>query len=191
MIPTDVIAICWAVFTVYWGISAVKVKKDIRRRGAWWKSVAWRLLLALAVILVIRFPPVRRVIQTSVYRFAISSLPVRVVGAALCTAGIAFAIWARANLGANWSEKPSVKEGHELVTSGPYQLVRHPIYFGMLVGLLGTTFVSGIPGLIVFLFLGVVFVNRIRVEERLTVGLFPDKYPEYRKRTKTLIPYIV
>ena len=191
MIGVDIVAACWVVFMLYWGISARNVKKDLRRSGSLWISVAWRLLLAVAVILSLRVPFVRQLVKSSLDYFALSIIPTRDAGIVFCVAGIAFAIWARANLGTNWSQRPSVKEGHELVTSGPYQRVRHPIYFGILLAILGTAFVTGIPGLVAFLIVCVVFINRIRVEERIMMNLFPDEYPEYRKRTKALIPYIV
>jgi protein-S-isoprenylcysteine O-methyltransferase Ste14 len=188
MIQIDIIAGCWAVFILYWAISAGRVKKDIRKSGRWWIAVGSRLLLALVVILLVRTTITRRLIEPVVRSYALSSSPIRIAGIVLCAAGVALAIWARAHLGANWSQSPSVKVDHELVTSGPYRRVRHPIYSGMLLGTAGTALVIGIPGVLILIVLAGVFARRIRIEEKLMNGLFPDRYPEYRNRTGALIP---
>lgn len=191
MLYIDIIAVCWFVFLVFWIISSVKVKRDINRHGSLWVSVGARLLIALAIISILRLPLVRHVMQEYIYKFTLAHPAIETVGTVLCVIGVAFAIWARANLGANWSERPATKEEHELITSGPYRLVRHPIYFGMLLALLGTALVSGVPGLLALIGFGITLIHRIRVEERLMTQLFPGKYPEYKRRTKCLIPYVV
>ena len=163
MVYVDIMAVCWLVFVAHWVVSSTRVKKDLRRHGFLWISVSVRLLIAVAVVLLLRLPPVLRVVQ----RLALAHPAIKAIGAALCVAGVAIAIWARANLGANWSERPAIKKGHELVTSGPYRFVRHPIYFGMLLAMLGTSLISGIPGLLVLVVFGTIAIYRIRVEERL------------------------
>ena len=115
---------------------------------------------------------------------------VQLIGVILCAAGIAIAIWARVYLGRNWSGTPSIKEGHELVTSGPYRFVRHPIYTGMILAFLGSALVAGIIWSVVFLFFTINFLYRIPVEERYMTQLFPDQYPEYKKKTRALVPFI-
>ena len=110
-------------------------------------------------------------------------------GLAITCAGVAFAIWARLTLGSNWSGKPMVKKGHELIVSGPYAYARHPIYTGMLFATLGTAIGVDqwrcVAGVALVLF---AFAIKIRQEERLMLETFPDKYPDYRKRVKALIP---
>jgi len=113
------------------------------------------------------------------------------IAIALCAAGIAFAIWARRELGANWSARPAINEGHALVTSGPYRVVRHPIYTGLLLATCGSVLIGGVLWWIVFLILCAVFAYRVRVEERLMMDRFPGDYPPYRKRTKALIPFVL
>jgi len=109
----------------------------------------------------------------------------------LCICGIAFAIWARRHLGSNWSSHPALKEGHELVISGPYRIVRHPIYTGMLTAALGSVMDTHKA---IWLYFTVVmtatFVYRIHVEEAIMVRTFPDSYPDYKARTSALIPFI-
>jgi protein-S-isoprenylcysteine O-methyltransferase len=111
------------------------------------------------------------------------------IGSMLCVAGIALAIWARLHLGRNWSPAPALKEGHELVTSGPYRLVRHPIYTGILTALLGSSLVS-IAALIALVVVGAMFIWRVGAEEKLMMQQFPNEYPQYKRNTRALIPYV-
>src|ERR1017187_7501034 len=99
--------------------------------------------------------------------------------------GLAFAIWARHTLGRNWSGNPTVKEGHELVETGPYRLVRHPIYTGFLLAIAGTGIGSGqVMQLFIFGTAFVLLWAKLRIEESLMLRQFPQTYPGYMKRTK-------
>jgi protein-S-isoprenylcysteine O-methyltransferase Ste14 len=114
------------------------------------------------------------------------------LGDTLCIVSVVFAICARVRLGANWSGTVAVvREGHELVQSGPYRIVRHPIYTGFLFAMLGTAFTIGTMAsyLAVLLALGA-FLARIRIEEELMTSQFPDAYPLYKQRTRALVPFI-
>ena len=84
----------------------------------------------------------------------------------------------------------SLKEGHELVTTGPYRLVRHPIYTGILTAVLGSTLVAGGFWLVLFLVAASFFVYSAKTEERLMMQQFPETYPDYKKRTHALIPFV-
>ncbi|MDE2051140.1 MAG: isoprenylcysteine carboxylmethyltransferase family protein [Gammaproteobacteria bacterium] len=106
--------------------------------------------------------------------------------------GCSFAIWARVALGSNWSGRPTVKAGHELVVSGPYALTRHPIYTGILIAAFGTALADlqwrrALGVLLVTLALLV----KIRQEERLMIEAFPESYPGYQRRVKALIPRLL
>jgi protein-S-isoprenylcysteine O-methyltransferase Ste14 len=181
--PSHLVYLLWLIFILYWIISAIGVKKNIRT-GEWRRDAGIRILLIIIIVVLLQ-------ISSSWKIFAYQSdLGVQAVGLVLCVAGIAFAIWARIHLGKNWSGTPSMKEGHELITSGPYRFVRHPIYTGMLVALVGSALASGVIWLailVVFLFN---FLYRLPIEERYMMQLFPKEYPEYKKRTKKLIPFI-
>jgi protein-S-isoprenylcysteine O-methyltransferase len=111
-------------------------------------------------------------------------------GALLTAIGISFAIWARVNLGRNWSSRPAMKEQHELVTTGPYAYVRHPIYTGILLAALGTAIMSSIFGIGMLIFISIFFALRINKEEKMMLELFPKRYPEYQKHTKRLLPFV-
>jgi hypothetical protein len=110
-------------------------------------------------------------------------------GFALTVVGCLFAIWARLSLGSNWSGRATVKAGHELVTSGPYALARHPIYTGLLVAVVGTALATGewrcILAIIVIL---MALMVKMSQEEKLMMQTFPQAYPGYRRRVKALIP---
>ena len=107
----------------------------------------------------------------------------------LTVLGCGFAIWARVTLGANWSGRVTVKEGHELVTRGPYRIARHPIYTGILLALVGTALAVGEwRGIVAIVVIAMAFVLKISQEERMMMQTFPAAYPEYRQRVKALVP---
>ncbi len=192
-ISTQVIVASWAVFLVYWAVSAMNVKKDIRPGGAWWSGRGYLLRFAV-LALIIWFAAYRslapRVIFSGVMGIHPAPGPVAMIGAALTALGVAFAVWARSHLGRNWSSHPALKEGHELVTSGPYRFVRHPIYTGILFAMIGSALAISPVWFGVTVFAGVVFGMRIRKEEGIMMRQFPEEYREYKKRTKALIPFI-
>lgn len=112
------------------------------------------------------------------------------LGLAINLTGIIFAIVARSWLGTNWSGAVTIKKGHELIRTGPYAITRHPIYTGLLFGLLGATIIVGewrsLTGAI---FLFVAIQLKIGTEEKMLREAFPE-YEEYRRHTKKLIPLI-
>jgi protein-S-isoprenylcysteine O-methyltransferase Ste14 len=114
-----------------------------------------------------------------------------VIGAAVFGCGIALAIWARVHLGRNWGMPMSQKAEPELVTSGPYRFVRHPVYSGLLLGVLGTALATSLIGLIIVAILGVYFYYCASVEEKNLTATFPTAYPAYKASTKMLIPLVL
>ncbi len=101
-----------------------------------------------------------------------------------------FLVWARQHLGRNWSQTVAVKKDHELVTSGPYRYVRHPMYSGGLLACIGSAIVCGGPWIFLLVILGSLFFWRMGAEDKLLAKQFPDEYPDYKKRTKALIPFV-
>ena len=111
------------------------------------------------------------------------------IGAALTVLGCLFAIWTRFTLGSNWSGRVTLKTDHSLVVRGPYSFVRHPIYTGILLAVLGTVVaVDQWKGLIPFFLVIAIFMLKINQEERLMMQTFPEDYGAYRKHVKALIP---
>ena len=113
-------------------------------------------------------------------------------GLLLAVSGAALAIFSRAMLGRNWSATIQLKQGHELITSGPYRLVRHPIYTGLLLLFLGNAVMVGDwRGLLAVAIVFVSFWRKFRLEETWLAGHFGESYRLYQARTKALIPAIL
>lgn len=183
---SEITLLLWIAFIVYWWISAIGVKKNVEGRS-WVRGAGLRILFVVAIILILQASSSITPSGFWGYRFGYG---VELAGVILCFAGIAFAVWARVHLGRDWSPTPSIKEGHELVTSGPYRFVRHPIYTGIILAMFGSALVSGAIWFVVFLVFSGMFLWRIPIEEGYMMRLFPDQYPEYKKHTKALIPFV-
>jgi len=175
-----VIYVTWAAFWVSWVIAAASAKpgsrRDLRARGSTF------------AILAITFIVVRAVHPGA---GSLANVPVAVLGTALFLGGLALAVWARVHLGRNWGMPMTTKDEPELVTSGPYSRIRHPIYSGILLAVLGTALAASLYALIPFGALTVRFVYSARVEEQTMQREFPNAYASYRARTKMLIPFLV
>ena len=175
------LAIGWAAFWVYWLVSAFST-----RRGhlAWSRELRIRAVIGVIVIALVRLGAFRNHgLNTGAWR--------AVLGLVLFAAGLAFAVWARVCIGRNWGSPMSEKDNPELVTGGPYAVVRHPIYSGILVAGVGTTVALSWEGLIAVGLAGIYFVYSATVEERYLTNQFPDTYPGYRRSTKMLVPFIL
>lgn len=180
----------WAILFAYWIFSAFTAKKTIRR-ASWWRGAILRLAVFMVIFMLIRLQLVDR---ASFSRFMFSTATnayLGVLGLVLCAAGVAIAIWARVNLGRNWGMPMSLREGHELVTTGPYRWVRHPIYSGFLLVMLGSAFTDGAFWLVILIISAGYFIYSAKAEEKTMMEQFPDQYPAYMKRTKMLVPWVV
>ena len=176
-----VLAIGWAVFWIYWLVAASSMK---RGRVAWSRELRIRAVIVVLAILLLRLG--------FFHNNGVDSGPwFAGLGLALFAAGLGFAIWARIHIGRNWGTPMSQKDDPELVTSGPYRLVRHPIYSGVLVAGIGTAVALNWSWLIVVALAGIYFVYSATVEERNLTERFPDIYPLYRRSTKMLVPFIL
>jgi protein-S-isoprenylcysteine O-methyltransferase Ste14 len=173
------IAIAWLIFWVYWFASAVGVKEGRASR----RRVPLNGVTIMAVLLLLR------VLHGG--NFAVDSPPLEAIGVVLFASGIALAVWARVHLGRNWGMPMTQKAEPELITSGPYRLVRHPIYSGLILAVLGTALVSNLLGLIIVAAMGGYFYYSASVEERNLTATFPTAYPAYRASTKMLIPFVL
>ncbi len=121
-----------------------------------------------------------------------NSPPVFLIGAGILLAGLCFAVWARLHLGQYWSGTVTLKEGHRLIRTGPYALVRHPIYTGFTLGLLGTAIIVGqLRGLLGVVLLLIAYSRKLRQEERWLTEAFGDEYREYQAQVKTLVPFVI
>lgn len=123
-------------------------------------------------------------------RVATNNELVLTIGFIMFLVGLALAVWARLYLGKNWGMPMTQKQEPELVTSGPYQYIRHPIYSGILLAALGSAFDVSIYWLLVFIIFAVYFTYSAVVEEKLMIKQFPKVYPSYKNKTKMLIPFV-
>jgi protein-S-isoprenylcysteine O-methyltransferase Ste14 len=122
-------------------------------------------------------------------RFLVRDPWLEAVGTALTYAGAALAIWARWSLGGNWSAEVSVKTDHQLIRSGPYAHVRHPIYGGLLLAVIGTAVVIGEwRGLLAILIWSVGHTLKAKREEAVMMATFGDQYQRHRRETGFLLP---
>jgi len=175
-----VFAVGWAAFWLYWLVAAFSVK---RGRVSWSRELGIRAVLVIAAILLIRVGAFRgHGLNTAPWRAGL--------GLVLFALGLGFAIWARIHIGRNWGTPMTQKDDPELVTSGPYHLVRHPIYSGILVAGVGTAVALSWLWLTAVVLAGVYFLYSATVEERYMAAQFPDKYPAYKRSTKMLVPFI-
>jgi protein-S-isoprenylcysteine O-methyltransferase Ste14 len=176
-----VFAVGWAAFWLYWLVAALSVK---RGRVLWSRELGIRAVIVVAVILLVRSGTFRNHgLNTDPWRAAL--------GLVLFALGLGFAIWARVHIGRNWGTPMAQKDDPELVTSGPYHLVRHPIYSGILVAGVGTAVALSWTWLIAVVVAGIYFVYSATVEERFMTQQFPDTYPQYRRSTKMLVPFVL
>ncbi len=173
------IGITWAVFWVYWLASAFGAKRSTGRL----RRLPSNGVTAVAVVVLVR---VLRGGSLEVHSPVLGA-----IGAVLFVSGIAVAVWARLNLGRNWGMPMTQKTEPELVTSGPYRFVRHPIYSGLILGLIGTALATNLLGLGVAVIVGAYFYYSASVEERNLIATFPTAYPAYRLSTKMLIPFVL
>lgn len=183
------IAVLWAVWMAVWCGAAFFVKRT-ERRSPLGPTLIERvpILIGFFLFLLPHWMP-RRLPPALTRRFMTEGPALAVIALVLVFAGILFSFWARAHLGRNWSGEVMVKIGHTLITSGPYRWVRHPIYAGMTLALIGTALASGTPaGFVGLAFILFAFLVRVGQEEALMRQTFPGEYPAYSRRTARLFP---
>ncbi len=180
------ITFCWIAFVVYWWVSAWNVKKTAERTSAA-SRLRYKIWTWIGIILLIG--------PFHIYPFQMMVVPRSWLtagsGCILCLAGLLLAVWARRTLARNWSADVTFKEEHELVTRGPYQFVRHPIYTALLLMFLGTALADEKLGSwlsLPFCFIG--FWLKYKDEEKLMLQHFPNEYPAYMSRVKALVPFV-
>lgn len=180
------VALCWVALVLVWAFSALLVKPTKERQPLPGRLFYLLLTVIVGVLLSreVRNGHLARVILPR-------TLGIALLADGIVLAGLVIAVWARAVLGGNWSARVTLKENHELIQRGPYRLVRHPIYSGILLMILGTAVLAGrVSGFFALLISFCGLWIKLRQEEALLTKRLPG-YAEYKARTKALVPFVV
>jgi protein-S-isoprenylcysteine O-methyltransferase Ste14 len=176
---------CWMVFFLYWAISALSSKVAKKSESVFARFQRMVPLVVAYSLLFYKWTSVGWLGK----RFVADTSTAAIIGVALTAAGVAFAIWARWHLGANWSAVVSIREAHELIRSGPYRRIRHPIYTGMLLAMAGTALVLGeVRGLLAFTITLLAFYRKARKEEAWLTREFGEKFEAHTRQTGMFLP---
>lgn len=176
----------WIAFMIYWRIAAVGTKATRRLEALplrVLRVVLWAVALAILMIQSLPLAWLYRQLYPP-------DLAWFWLGVGITLAGLLFAVWARLHLGSNWSRSVTLKQGHELITSGPYAMVRHPIYTGLLTGFLGTAIAVGqVRGVLAFLLVLISLWVKWRLEEEWMREEFGQPYADYARRVPAVVPW--
>ena len=180
-------AVIWLALVLVWVVSGLRTKRSIKNQSSAWQ-VLYTAILVVGVYLIfakqIGIPWLDRQLFSM-------TVPIVLAGLLVVLMGVVFSIWARLMLGDNWSNRVTVKENHTLVRSGPYRIVRHPIYSGILLGMLGSALQRGeVRSFVGVTICGFSFWLKTRAEEQFMVQIFGEDYLQYRHKVKALAPFI-
>jgi protein-S-isoprenylcysteine O-methyltransferase Ste14 len=184
-----IIPALWLVFIIYWGISALSAKRSLGTT-AWWRHGLLRAGIAVLTIALLHVAGAGRVLR-AVQAYQVHSPILGTIGAVLVLLGLGFAIFARVYLGRNWGMPMSRKAEPELVTRGPYAFVRHPIYSGIILAMVGSAIGESIIWAVPLILFAPYFLHSARREEDLMREHFPEQYPRYMQRTKMIVPFLL
>ena len=188
LLVKNIVSSCWGVFIVVWLLAALFTKRTAYRES---RAQRLRYMFPIVIGCYLLFRAYRLPYPLNVHIIPYTSA-ILVAAAILCIGGVGFCFWARAVLGRNWSGSVTLKENHELIVRGPYRLVRHPIYTGLLAMVIATVVQQGhIGGIIGLILISVSLWIKSSHEEEVMRKQFPDQYPAYRKRVKRIIPFIL
>ncbi len=180
--------VVWVAYLLYWQVMAADVKATERREPAASRIARSALFLFAIFLLVYPHIPVSWLYRHFLPEGNVSFF----VGATITVAGLLFSVWARHRLGRNWSRSVTIKEDHELIVTGPYALVRHPIYTGLLTGFVGTAIADAqLRGVLAFCLIFIALFAKLRLEERWMCDQFGASYEAYSRRVAALIPYLL
>jgi protein-S-isoprenylcysteine O-methyltransferase Ste14 len=172
----------WIVFWLAWLVAGLSSKRAVQSRMG--QFLGLRIAAVVVAYLIIRFGVLKG------HHALVTSPILGVIGMVVFFIGLGLAVWARIHLGRNWGTPMSEKTDAELVTTGPYRYLRNPIYSGIILATVGTSVAITWYWLVIAALMSVYFIYSANVEEQTMLRLFPNTYPEYRRSTKKLIPYV-
>jgi protein-S-isoprenylcysteine O-methyltransferase Ste14 len=181
----DILRYIWAVFGLYWVVAGARSKAAQTHEPHLYRVVRLGILALVFSLLFWRRTSVGILGQ----RYLPDVLLISCFGFAAAFIGLAVALWARIHLGQYWSDKVVLKVDHQLICTGPYAHMRHPIYSGVLLGVLGTAVVLGEwRGLLAFALLLTNYTIKARREERILAERFSDEFREHMNHAGFLLP---
>src|ERR1700727_2107643 len=181
--------VVWIIFFLYWRIRAFNTKTTQRIEPL--ASRILRIFICLIAVALLIITPKYVPLPWLYHQLWPTGLLPFWLGAAITIAGLLFAVWARQYLGRNWSSSVTIKQGHELITTGPHAVVRHPIYTGILTGFFGMAIaMSQVRGFIVPALFFLAFWLKFRREEQFMRSQFGEVYTTYAHHTSALVPYL-
>ncbi len=176
----------WMAWLVYWTVSALRVKSARQTESAGSRAAHWLPVLVGAYLIAAPQVPFGFLATPELPDFP-GRYPLAV---ALVGLGLAFSVWARVHLGRNWSGSVTIKDGHELIRTGPYAYVRHPIYTGLLVAMAGGALACGEPrALLGWALCTYAFTRKLGIEEGFMRQQFGDQYQAYSAEVPALVPF--
>jgi protein-S-isoprenylcysteine O-methyltransferase Ste14 len=184
-----IIPALWLAFAAYWGITALGAKRSIGTT-AWWTQSLLRLGIAVLTLLAFHLFGMDHALRL-VQAYQMHSVILGAIGSVCVLLGLGLAVYARLYLGRNWGMPMSRKEDPELVTGGPYARVRHPIYTGIILAMLGSAIGESIFWAVPLVLFAAYFIHSARREEELMREQFPAQYPAYMRRTKMIVPFVL
>jgi len=183
--PLQIVGWIWGVFALYWFLAAFRQNRVQKREPAAERFVHILFMIGGFALLFSSDPRFGRLNQ----RFLPLSPLLDLAGILLAAAGVAFAIWARGNLGKYWSAQVTIRQEHRLIRTGPYRFIRHPIYTGMLLALLGTVFAIGeYRAILGFAIIILGFIKKARKEESFLQIQFGADFVEHKRHTGFFLP---
>lgn len=181
----NVIRTAWIIWIVWWVVAATRTNRVKQREPVHEWVLRWILMIAAFELLFQRGSYLGLLNR----RFVPHSNLIRDIGAALTCIGLAFSIWARQHIGRYWSGSVSIRADHQLIRTGPYSRIRHPIYTGILVGLAGTLLAYGdYAAIVAFLIVLGGFSWKALREENLLRGEFGPAFEEHKRLTGFFLP---
>lgn len=181
----NLITVPWLLFMVYWAISARNVQQVKQGEPVASSLFRYTTMTLAAILLLSNWLRIGLLAR----RFAPDTPGVRDAGIVLAFCGVFLAIWARRHIGRYWSSNVTVKVDHKLIQSGPYARMRHPIYSGLLLAMIGTALAVGEwRGLVAVVLVLLAHWRKAKREEGVLSQEFGDEFARYRKHTGFLIP---
>jgi len=184
------VAALWLALIVYWARSAGALTRRTGSSWMWWREIAVRLGFFAFVVLVLQVAAAADALPNAALYTLNGGLVQGLAGVALCAAGIGLAILARAYLDRDRENSGPHDMSSAFVTTGPYARVRHPLYGGLLLAMLGSAVAQSLLWLLPLMVYGPLFFLSARREERLLLEQFSERYGAYRSRTKMLLPFV-